>query len=76
MQHFRFNNFFSGLSRQVLVWFMLIALVPIGVVSWVSFDRAQKALFEVTERYLVDVAVMQAQHIRSNFERLIVDLNN
>ncbi len=76
MQRFRFLGFFTGLSRQVLLWFLFIALAPITVVSWFSYQNAQEELFRNTQRDLVDVATIQTRHIRTNFERLMIDLSN
>ncbi len=76
MQPLRFLGFFSGLSRVVLLWFLFIALAPITLVSWLSYQNAQEGLFQDTQQHLLDLAELQVQNIRTNFERLMVDLGN
>ncbi len=36
MNKFGFSTLFSGLSRQVLLWFLLVSLAPLFVVSAIS----------------------------------------
>ena len=64
----------SGLSRQVLVWFLFFALVPLIVVSWVSYENTREQLYRDTEIALREIAIIQAKLVRSKFERLTSDL--
>ena len=74
MKGFSIQNFFSGLSRQVLFWFLFIALTPAMVISWIGYHNGQEQLHHDTTHYLKDMSAIQTQFIRTNFERMMTDL--
>jgi len=66
--------FFSGLLRQVLLWFLFFALVPLLIVSWISYDNTRDQLYHDTSRALTEVAEIQTRLMRSRFDQLSTDL--
>ncbi|MCU7847197.1 MAG: response regulator [Candidatus Thiodiazotropha sp. (ex Lucinoma kastoroae)] len=66
---------FTGLSRQLILWFLLISLVPLIVVSWLSYQNAWDQLYQDTEHALSDTAVIQTKRLRDRFGRILIDLS-
>ncbi len=55
----------SRLGRQIMVSFLLIALIPLGIVATVNFILAQKTLLETETEYLEAIAVRQVNSIHT-----------
>ncbi|MBT0654679.1 methyl-accepting chemotaxis protein, partial [Geomobilimonas luticola] len=50
------RTFFQGLQGKLLLYFLLMSLVPLLVVSIVSYQKAQKSLQNTTRDMLLDMA--------------------
>ncbi len=61
--------FFRGLRGSLLGWFILLALVPMALVSVLSYDRAQKALTKSAEEKLVVTREINKNIILTLFKR-------
>ena len=51
------------LSVQLITWFLIIALVPLSVVSYLIYQRSEKSLFESVTRDLLSVTQRQSKQI-------------
>ncbi|GEM_PF-936458 len=50
------RNFFAGLQGKLLTYFLLMALIPLTIVTIVSFKKAQTSLVAMTTNMLGDMA--------------------
>ncbi len=63
-----------GLKKTLLCWFLLLSLVPMTAVSILSYLNARESLKNAAEKSLKTVSKIMADHIRTNFSRMQVDL--
>ncbi len=61
--------FFRGMRGTLLAWFVLLALVPMALVSIISYTRAQKALTESAVEKLVAIREINKNIVLTNFGR-------
>jgi len=66
--------FRQGLGRTLLVWFLILSLLPMMVVSIFSYWNAYSSLKQEAEMTLSSVVSMKTERIRSYFERMMTDL--
>ena len=52
----------GGLYRKLLTWFLFVALIPLLVVSIVSYNNAKESLLSASQRALV-VSVGNKRHL-------------
>ncbi len=69
------STIFTGISRQLLIWFLLISIIPLSIVSWVSYQSAREQLFDSTRQTLLNVAEVQTLFIQTSFDRITLDLD-
>ncbi|MBF0189354.1 MAG: cache domain-containing protein, partial [Magnetococcales bacterium] len=74
MKATRFRSHFSGLSRQVMFWFLLISLLPLCVVSWVSHMQTRELIYESVAEHLLDVSIVETSAIKNKIEHILLDL--
>jgi CheY-like chemotaxis protein/HAMP domain-containing protein len=74
MNIFAIRQFFSGLSRRVLLWFLLLSLVPLSTNSWLNYQSARERLYKATELALADVTAIQTESLRTSMARMMADL--
>lgn len=63
-----------GLGRTILVWFFVVALVPLAVVSTLNYLGAYRGLRTAVLESLEAVADIKTAYIRSHFEGLLTHL--
>jgi len=63
------KSFFQGLQGKLLVYFLLMALVPLLVVSSISYQKAKTSLQEMSQNMLGDMA----DGVRGKIETLMGD---
>jgi len=68
-----FRLFSSGLTRKLLLWFLLIALVPLTTVSLISYLNSRNSLIRAADDLLVSSAWLKAGKVISLGERWLVD---
>jgi two-component system sensor histidine kinase/response regulator len=67
--------FFSrGLGLTLLSWFLLLALVPMTVVSLISYYNARNSLSEATEKSLFAIGESKTRFIDNWFNYRLLDL--
>ena len=69
-----FRLFSSGLTRKLLLWFLLIALVPVTTVSLISYLNSRNSLIRAADDLLVSSAWLKAGKVMSLGERWLVDV--
>ncbi len=67
-------NLFSGISRTLALSFILFALIPMAVISIISYRNAHKSLETETEAALKTAAVLKQREIQSYFGGMINDI--
>ncbi len=75
MLNLNLSTIFTGISRQLLIWFFLISIIPLSIVSWVSYQSAREQLFDSTRQTLLNVAEVQTLFIQTSFDRITLDLD-
>lgn len=64
----------GSLNRSLLLWFMVLALVPMALVSWVGYDQAGRSLKRAAVDDLALVARQQHFFINHWFDERVRDL--
>ena len=66
--------FFQGLRGMLLGWFVLLALVPMALVSAISYNRAQDALIESAKEKMVTSREIRKDIVLTLFNRWNSDI--
>ena len=69
-----FKTFSSGLTRKLLLWFLIIALVPVTTVSLISYLNSRNSLIRAADDLLVSSARLKAGKVMSLGERWLTDV--
>ncbi len=67
--------FGRGLVRTMLLWFLVLALVPLFVISSISYYNARLALHSNATESLLSISQAKTEHIRYYFDRLLTSLS-
>lgn len=69
------SNPLSGrLGRRLLVWILALALVPLLVTNTLGYVKSEDLIVRLVERYLEAIASSEAQSVRSEIDRYLLDL--
>jgi PAS domain S-box-containing protein len=71
----RNQNQYGSLSRNLVLWFLLLSLLPLIIVSWVSFQQANSSLTISAIGKLEHSSLLRFQYIKSWFEYRFMDLS-
>ena len=71
-----FKTKFQPLRRTMIMWFLLTGLIPLGLVSWFSYQQAYKSLIQDAEKDLNHSSELSARFIRNWFDYRFMDLNS
>ncbi len=63
-----------SLKSNLTFWFLLLALLPMGLVSWISFDQASENLTDAANRRLEQAADAKTAFIHNWFDYRFMDL--
>jgi|GEM_PF-1009273 len=66
--------FHAGLTRSLLLWFLLLALFPLIVVSWFSYQQSQQSLYADAVQAMTQRATLQSRFINNWFGYRFLDL--
>ena len=66
----------SSLSRTLIAWFMLLAMLPMILVSWISYQQAHTSLSQAANEKLEQSAATKVAFINNWFTYRIMDLKN
>lgn len=69
------NIFKQGLGRQLLVVILLLAILPITVISFFSYELAKKELYDLKVGELKEIAGLQSRFLDNYIDRVTLDIN-
>ncbi len=64
----------AGLTRTILSWFLVLALIPLSVVCWLGYQESARALHAGAVRSLREVTAEQSRFINNWFDFRFKDL--
>ncbi|MBT8341252.1 MAG: response regulator [Desulfatitalea sp.] len=64
----------KGLSRAILFWFLALSVIPLTLVSVISYRHARSSLERLSMDTLITAADFSTEQIRSYFDRILLDL--
>jgi len=65
-----------SLSHTLMLWFMLLALLPMTLVAWLGYQQANTSLTQAVARDLEQTALLKAGFIKNWFDYRFMDLNS
>ena len=65
-----------SISRVLALWFMLLALAPMILVAWISYQQARTSLTQAAIEELELVSHMKATYIKHFFDYRMMDIEN
>ena len=70
------NSRHGSLSKTLILWFLLLALVPLSSMSWLGYQQARKNLTQAAQQKLEQSATAGVHFIDTWFNYRLNDLNN
>ncbi len=67
--------FFRGLGKTLLIAFLALALIPVTVVSIISYRNAYRSIQNVAAKALSSVTNLKTAQIDAYFDKISADLN-
>ncbi len=67
-------NLFKGLGRTLALSFLLFALVPMAVISIISYQNSYTSLKKETEKALNTAALLKTREIHTYFDGILTEL--
>ncbi|BCG64345.1 MAG: two-component system, sensor histidine kinase and response regulator [Methyloprofundus sp.] len=68
--------FSHSINRTLLFWFLLLALAPMSLVSWVSYHQAATGLHKAAAQNLEHMAIADSKFIQNWFNYRFTDINS
>ncbi len=62
------------LGRRIFFWFMILSLIPLSIISVISYQNGKESLFHESRETLNAVAGIKARYISSYFLERLTDL--
>ncbi len=70
------NKKFTSLNRSLVLWFLLLSLLPLVLVSWISYQQARDGLTKVASDSLEESSQLSISFIQNWFDYRLMDINN
>ncbi len=67
---------FTSLSRGLMLWFLLLSLLPVSIVSWISYQQASTGLTKAAISELSQSAALNQNYIFRWFKYRFMDVNS
>lgn len=67
---------YSSLSRGLVLWFLILSLLPLAVISWFSYQQSYKSLNQAASEKLKQSSNSSVSFIKNWFKYRIIDINN
>lgn len=64
----------SSLGKSLSLWFILLSLVPLSLVSWISYQQANESLNDAAKKTLEESASLSALFIKGWFDYRVMDI--
>ena len=68
------SGFFRSLRLKLLILCLLLSLIPLSVVSVISYNHARKSVYAQGEKILEAVAELKTEYVKAFFSRMGTDL--
>ncbi|MCP4698461.1 MAG: response regulator [Gammaproteobacteria bacterium] len=65
-----------SISSTLILWFLLLALLPMGLVAWIGYQQANSSLTQAASEMLERTARMKVSFVRNWFDYRFMDLNS
>lgn len=66
----------KSLTKELLLWFLSMALLPLILISWISYDRAFNDVYVAVERDLEQTSKLLRHDISRWFDYRLMDVQN
>jgi len=66
-------RFKSSISRTLLIWFLLLAMIPMSLVAYISYQQAYDGLYKAAVEHLKGIANADSGFVHNWFEFRFVD---
>ncbi len=66
----------GSLGRTLVLWFLLLALLPMGLVTWITYQQAHRALSQSVKAQLEYSSDANAAFIKAWFDYRLMDLQS
>ncbi len=71
----KFNGKKSSLQNRLLSWFLVITLIPLTIISYISYQQSRSSLIEAASTSLKQSALVNKKFITNWFEYRFMDIN-
>ena len=68
--------FNHSINRTLLFWFLLLALTPMSLVSWISYHQAATGLYKAAAQNLEQMAMADSQFLQNWFHYRFTDIKS
>ncbi len=72
--HTRFRNSKLSLRTHLIIWIGLLALLPLTLISWLSYQQARESLSEAAENELRNASLVKSRSVTDWYQYRLVDL--
>lgn len=73
-QQIRRVGFHHSIYQTLLIWFLLLALLPMILTAWLGYQRASESLYDSAESMLELVSVSDSRFIQNWFDYRFMDI--
>ncbi len=64
----------SSIFRELIVWFSALAIIPLTLVAYISYQQARESLTVQTTEKLQQSSILIVQYVKNWFDYRIMDL--
>ncbi len=68
--------FRTGLTRNLVLWFLLLSLLPMTIVSWFSYHKSQESLYTDAVNAMSQRTTLQSRFIENWFSYRFLDIQH
>ncbi len=62
------GRFKNSISRTLLLWFLLLAMLPMSLVAYISYQQASDGLYKTAVAHIKDIAKADSQFVHNWFD--------
>ncbi len=66
----------TSIGKNLVIWFLLLSILPLLLVSWISYQQAKSSLTQAASEKLEQSARLNVSFIQNWFEYRFVDINS
>ncbi len=70
------TRFWDRLGTKLLVWFLLLAITPLTIVSLINYNQARSNLYDAASNALLSISQHKTETIGNWFSRRLLDLQS